>query len=314
MPAEKRVSLAVAPSPPRSLSPTSASTWAQCQLRYVLAYLMGWQEPSTKPQLIGNTVHRAVELLYGARREDRTRARATEVLRIAVDEELAKPTYAHLLSGGCTREEVVAVGEDALDGLFELEDPRQVNVAPGGLEVWVEAELYGAPVHGRIDRIYDAHGAEVVADYKTGKVAPPRYVEKAFFGLWTYTAALAASDPEHKLADRIELLYLLGRGRLARPVLRDVALDQAKTLARTWRAIRAATSSRAQVVTARKSKLCDWCAFKPTCPAHQPCTPTVGSEEHDALLVRTGLTKRPRRDIATSLERVETPIVDEGTT
>jgi putative RecB family exonuclease len=313
MTAETQVPLAVASSPPTSLSPTSASTWAQCELRYVLAYLMGWQEPSTKPQLVGNTVHRAVEILYGANREDRTRARATETLRIALDEELAKPTYEHLLSEGPMREELLAVGEDALDGLFELEDPRHVNVGADGLEVWVEAELYGAPVRGRIDRIYDAHGAEVVADYKTGKVAPPRYVEKAFFGLWTYAAALAASDPGHKLPDRIELLYLLGRERLARPVLREVALDQAKTLARTWRAIRDATSSHPQVVTARKSKLCDWCAFKPACPAHRRHTPTVGSEEHDTLLVNAGLAKRPRREIAASLERVETSVIDEGT-
>ena len=312
MATEKAVALAVAPPPPRSLSPTSASTWAQCQLRYVLAYLMGWQEPSTRPQLLGNCVHRAVELLYGLDPGERSRVRAGDLLRDALDEELAKPTYAQLLASGCSREEVLADGEDALDGLFELEDPRQITVGTDGLEVWVEAELYGAPVRGRIDRIYVAAGAEVVADYKTGKVAQSRFVEKAFFGLWTYAAALAAADPAHKLADRIELLYLIGRERLARPVLRDVALGQAKTLARTWRAIQDTTSSRPDHVIARKSKLCDWCAFQPACPAHQRNSPAIGTGEHDQLLIQAGLAQRPRRDVAVSLERQEAPVDDEG--
>jgi putative RecB family exonuclease len=307
MPAELSVRLAAPPSSPKSLSPTSASTWAQCELKYVLAYLAGWQEPSTMPQLIGNVVHKAVELLYGRDRVDRTRPVASELLLEALAAELEKATYASLLAAGDPTAEVLTAGEDALDGLFELENPSQVTVGGDGLEVWVEAELYGAPIRGRIDRIYDASGAEVVADYKTGKVASPRFVQKAFSGLWTYAAALAASDPEHRLADRIELLYLAARERLSRPVLRDVALEQAKTLARTWRAIGAVVGSDVPEVTARKSKLCDWCAFKPACPAQQRQLPAVGTPGHDELLAGLGLTRRTPRDVAVTLERLEAP-------
>ena len=307
MPADRLVRLMAAPAPPRSLSPTSASTWAQCQLKYVLGYLMGWQEPSTMPQLVGNVVHRAVELLYGHDPADRTRAHASDVLRTALGEELPKPTYARLVAAADPSGEVLTTGDDALDGLFELEDPRQVTVGEDGLEVWVEAELYGAPIRGRIDRIYDASGAEVIADYKTGKVAQPRFVQKAFFGLWTYAAALAAADPEHRLADRIELLYLIGRERLSRPVLRDVAIDQAKTLARTWRTIGEVVAADAPEVVARKAKLCDWCAFKAACPAFERKLPAVGTPGHDELLTALGLTQRSRRDVAAALERLEPP-------
>ena len=101
-------------------------------------------------------------------------------------------------------EQVHATCEDSLDGLFALEDPATVTVGSDGLEVWVAATLYDAPVRGRIDRLYDASGAYVVADYKTGKVPKPAYTQKAFFGLWTYAAALAASDPDRLLPDRIE--------------------------------------------------------------------------------------------------------------
>lgn len=300
--AEREVALSVSPEPPRSLSPTSASTWQQCELKYALSYLLGWREPSTMPQLIGNVVHHAVELLYGLPPEDRDRQVASELLVRALAEELNGPSYATLLGTADPRGEVTTAGEDALDGLFEIEDPQYVTVGAEGLEVWVSAELYGAPIRGRIDRIYDASGAEVVADYKTGRVPAPRYTQKAFFGLWTYAAALAASDPENRLADRIELLYLIGRERLARPVLRDVALEHAKTLARIWRQVLATIETGR--VTARRSKLCDWCAFKPACPAFGKM-PVVGSAAHDELLAAQGLSRPGREQVAAAVERLE---------
>lgn len=301
---ERAVALAAEPEPPRSLSPTSASAWEQCELKYALTYLMGWREPSTMPQLVGNVVHRAVELLYGRDPGERTREAGAALLVVALDEELAQPTYAALVAARDPRPEVLAAGADALDGLFELEDPSTIRVGPEGLEVWVEATLYGAPVRGRIDRVYDASGAEVVADYKTGKVPAPRFTQKAFFGLWTYAAALAAADPDHVLADRIELLYLIGRARLARPVLRDVALEHARQLARDWRQVLAAAETGR--VVARTSRLCDWCAFKPACPAFGG-VPTPGTPAHDERLAELGLRRRDRGEVARAVERLEPP-------
>ena len=300
--AEREIRLSASPAPPSSLSPTSASTWQQCELKYALSYLFGWREPSTLPQLIGNVVHRAVELLFGLDPAERSRAVASELLTRALAEELDHTTYQPLLRRVDPRPDVLTAGEDALDGLFKLEEPRYVTVSAAGLEVEVRAEMYGAPIKGRIDRIYDANGAEVVADYKTGKVPPPRFTEKAFFGLWTYAAALAASDPEHRLADRIELIYLIGRERLARPVLREVALEHAKTLARMWRQIGDTVNTGR--VTARRSRLCDWCAFQPACPVFGS-VPPVGSEKHDEVLTDRGLVQVSRRRVAREVERLE---------
>ena len=307
-PPSKEVRLATPPALLRPLSPTSASTWQQCELKFALTYLFGWREPSTLPQLIGNVVHKAIELLYLQDPDVRTRASAAELLRSSLEAGLRDDTYNVLLAGGDPRAEVLLAGEDALDGLFEIEDPRYLTVGPEGLEVWVRAELYGAPIRGRIDRLYYADGAEVIADYKTGKVPRPAYTQKAFFGLWTYAAGLAASEGEGRLADRIELLYLIGRERLARPVLRDTALEHAKTLARIWRAVSAAVQL--GVVTARRSKLCEWCAFQSACPLFSQ-GPAVGTAEHDGRLVQLGLLRSDRATVPKLVDRLEQPLIEE---
>ena len=290
--------------PPTGLSPTSASTWQQCQLRYALTYQRGWTEGATVPQLIGNTTHLAIEWLYGLSHADRIRPRASELLVAAYDEEAAKPGVANLVANIATiREQVLATGEDALDGLFELERPELINVGAEGLEVWVRSTLYGAPIRGRIDRLYDASGAYVVADYKTGRTAKPAYARKAFFGLMTYAAALAASDEDKVLPDRVELLYLIGRDRLTRPVLREVALAQARELATIWQEVLDATNE--SRVVARTSALCSWCAFETVCPAKvRAPLPAVGGAEHDALLLDAGLTRREQAAVAVALDRV----------
>lgn len=277
---------------PRALSPTSAGTWRTCGLKYALSYLYGWKEAGTEPQLLGNAVHTALERLYALPPADRTRHRASALLAEVAPVEAAAEQFARLTSRAPeVVERVAAHGEASLDGLWALEDPTEVTVDPAGLEVWVEAELYGAPVRGRIDRLHDAAGADVVADYKTGKVPKPRFVEKAFAGLWTYAAALAAADPARRLPDRIDLLYLAGPERLSRPVVRGYALEHARALALLWRAALAAVAARR--VTATTGPLCDWCAFQPACPAQtRAVLPGIGTAEHDALLEALTLQRR----------------------
>ena len=136
--------------PPRSLSPTSARTWQQCGLRYTLSYLYGWQEGATLAQVVGNTAHRAVELLYGLEPVQRRRDVASELLRAALQEEIRRDEVAALAGRVADLPgHVTSAGEDALDGLFALEDPTKITVDPDGLEARVSAVLYGVPVRGR---------------------------------------------------------------------------------------------------------------------------------------------------------------------
>ncbi len=79
-----------------------------------------------------------------------------------------------------------------------------------------------------------------ITDYKTGKVPASRYVERALAGLFTYAAALAASHPERRIPDEVELLYLLAPARIRRPILRPYLLDHARALGETWTQIQQA--------------------------------------------------------------------------
>jgi putative RecB family exonuclease len=291
------VDLAVEGSRPTGISPTSASSFVQCQLKFALSYSYGWQEAGTEAQLIGNVTHKAVELLYSRVWDDRARETANALLDEAYTTEVAANQFVQLReteNPDVLRDRVLARGEESLDGLFSLEDPRHVSVGNDGLEVWVSATLYGAPIRGRIDRLYDASGAHVVADYKTGRVPSPAYSAKAWFGLYSYAAALAANDENRRLPERVELLYLAGRERLSRVVVREDALAHARRLADIWREIGIALYE--GHVEARPSRLCGWCAFETACPARarRGTLPPVGSDEHNGLLAGLGLTRRGR--------------------
>jgi hypothetical protein len=94
-------------------------------------------------------------------------------------------------------------------------------------------------------------------------------------------------------------------------VLRDVALEHAKTLARIWRRITSTITT--STLTARTSPLCGWCAFAPACPAKTSALlPKVGSSEHDELLRDLGLRQRVRDAVADALERADQPGDEKG--
>ena len=283
---------------PPAVSPSSLASFRSCPLKFYFSYAAGWRTRPTEHTVIGNVTHRAVELLYKEAPAARTRAAATAHLRTSAAAERARPDVARLLGADRTLDATVEERcEHMLDGLFSLEDPTQVQVRPGDCEAWVQARLYGAEVRGRIDRMTGvAAGVWRISDYKTGKPAKPAFIETALFGLFTYAATLAASEPNRRLPDEVELLYLRERVRVNRPVVRDYLLAHAKTVGRTWRGINAAHTSRTW--EARVSPLCKFCEFAPGCPLKaRGAIPAVGTVEHDDLLIGIGLIRRTPRAV-----------------
>jgi putative RecB family exonuclease len=270
---------------PVTLSPSRASDFLSCQLKFFFGAVERWRTPPTQHTALGNIVHEVAEELYKLEPAVRTRQRASELLGTAWPIWAAKPEYQDMLSadsGAVIRQKA----EASLDGLFALEDPTELFVDPEHVETWVEADLYGAPIRGRIDRM-TVDGVWRISDYKTGKVPAPRYVEKALAGLFTYAAVLAASHPEKRLPDEVELLYLLGPKRIRRPVLRPYLLDHARRLDVTWSTIN--TSYDGSTWHAITGPLCKFCDFAVACPARNRSAPTPGSEASHQLLAQRGL-------------------------
>ena len=268
---------------PATLSPSRASDYLSCQLKFFFTAVERWRTPPTEHTALGNLVHEVIEHLYLLDPPERTRDRAAGLLTDAWTEWVTKPDYVAILNPVIRRK-----AEQCLDGLFQLEEPTSLTVEPEDVEAWVEATLYGAPIRGRIDRM-TADGIWRISDYKTGRVPAARYVEKALAGLFTYAAALAASHPDKRIPDEVELLYLLGPQRIRRPVLRPYLLDHAGKLDATWSSIN--TSYDVSTWHATTGPLCNYCDFATACPVRNRQAPTPGSAESHELLAARGLSR-----------------------
>jgi putative RecB family exonuclease len=274
---------------PSSLSPSRAKDFEQCGLKFFFAAVLRWRTPPTEHTAVGNVGHDALERLYLLPPEKRDTEAAAELLSDAWQRVLVgDDAYVDLLSDPALATDTRARAEVAVGNIFALEDPRRIVVDAGELECWTAADLFGAPIRGRIDRMTDT-GVWRVADYKTGKVPAPRYVEGALAGLFTYAASLAASHPDRRIPDEVELLYLAEPRRISRPVVRTYLLDHARKLGATWATIVAAHD--AAVWLARTGPLCGWCAFAPVCPMVTKGAPVPGSAQSDEQLLAMGLTR-----------------------
>ena len=277
---------------PATLSPSRASDYLSCGLKFFFTAVDRWRTPPTVHTALGNLVHEVVEHLYLLPAPERTRQRAQELLDEAWPQWVAKDDYTDLLNAA-----IKGKAEQCLDGLYALEDPTTLTVEAGHVETWVEAQLYGAPIRGRIDRM-TADGVWRISDYKTGRVPAARYVEKSLQGLFTYAAALAAGHPDKQLPDEVELLYLLGPRRIRRPVLRPYLLEHAGRLDTTWSSINASYASSTWHATT--GPLCSYCDFAVACPVRNRSAPTPGSAASHEVLLTRGLT------------RSRTPVPDTG--
>jgi len=103
-----------------------------------------------------------------------------------------------------------------------------------------------------------------VHDWKSGRAPSERFQSKALLGLDFY--AVMASIEFDEIPRVVQLLYLDSRQTIWRePTARTVRATKGKILAVRDAIQRACDQDNFQPST---SKLCDWCAAKPYCPAH----------------------------------------------
>jgi putative RecB family exonuclease len=248
---------------PRSLSPSACSAFKDCPLAFRFSYVERLPEPPSVPASKGTLVHRALELLLDRPPEERVLPVALADLSRAVEELADDPEFAGLDLTAEEREAFHADAAELVRRYFELEDPRTVR--PIGLELKLEADLGRVRLRGVIDRLeLGADGELVVTDYKTGSVPSEMWESKSLSGVHVY--ALLCERMLGRRPDRVQLFYLSKpEAIIATPTDQSIRGVERKTTA-MFQAI--TTACERDDFRPHPGRLCDYCTFKPYCPAY----------------------------------------------
>jgi putative RecB family exonuclease len=247
---------------PRSLSPSSMSTFTSCPLAFRFSYIERLPEPPSAPASKGTLVHLALQHLMWRPPAERTIDNALLDLARAVAEVAADPEFSQL---ELTDDEWAGFHADAealLRRYFEIEDPRAIRVL--GVELRVTAETAdGVVIRGIIDRLeLDADGELVVTDYKTGREPGEGWEQQSLAGVHIYS--LLCERMFGRRPKRVQLLYLGKPERIiTQPSDQSVRGVEVKSGA-VMKAVRSACA-RADF-RPRASALCAYCSFREFCP------------------------------------------------
>ncbi|WGW13638.1 RecB family exonuclease [Saxibacter everestensis] len=262
-----------------ALSPSRANDFMQCPLLFRFRAIDKLPEPPSLAALKGTMVHSALENLFELASTERTQEAAVALLEPAWAELVGKdPAMLELFADQREFESWLASARELVASYFTLEYPQALE--PAEREVYVETTLdFGLRIRGYIDRLDIAPTGDLrVVDYKTGKAPPPAFSAKALFQMKFY--ALAIFRIRGVLPHTLQLFYLGSKDVIRyRPTEADMRVTEQK-IESIWNEIKAAAESgnwRPQ-----KSKLCDWCHYKPLCPAWggtppEPPEVTIGS-------------------------------------
>lgn len=246
---------------PDVLSPSSISTFRQCPLKFKFSKIDGLQDSPTEATMLGNFVHEVLEQLYALEPESRTQQVAKELAR-----ELWNEKWEQQVCTLIHKERDIKTFRWAawwcIENVWLIEDPQQVT--PWAIEEHVEGEIAGVRLHGYIDRLMVTDAGPRVSDYKTGKTPRANYVDDKFFQLIIYTQLLESVGLP-TASTEVELLYLKDGVRFHKTVQNaDI-----KNVASVVNEVREGIESRCKSgeFEPKTSILCNWCGFKPICPA-----------------------------------------------
>jgi putative RecB family exonuclease len=249
--------------PAVTLSPSRASDFMTCPLLYRFRAVDKIPEPPTPATARGTLVHAVLERLFDLPPAARTRQAARQMVEPEWDRlAAANEALAALTAGQDERALLLEQALTAVDGYFELEDPRRLE--PDGREHHVEAVLEsGLTLHGYIDRLDLSPGGDIrVVDYKTGRVPREEYEASALFQMKFYALVIWLS--RGVIPRVLQLMYLTDREVLRYSPDEADLLATARKADALWKAIEAARASGDW--RPRPGKLCDWCSHKARCP------------------------------------------------
>lgn len=251
---------------PVGLSPSSVSSFKDCPQAFRFSYIDRLPEPPSAPASKGTLVHRALERLMLRDAGDRTIDTALADLESARVDLADDPDFTDLELGEAEWDAFHADAEVLVRRYFELEDPQSVH--PIGLELKLSAEVGRVTLRGYIDRLEldgdgDGDGELVITDYKTGSVPSEMYENSRLAGVHIY--AFLCERMLGRRPARVQLYYLSKpEAIIATPSAQSVAGVERRTTA-VWNAI--ARACERDDFRPSPGPLCDWCTFKPYCPA-----------------------------------------------
>jgi putative RecB family exonuclease len=248
---------------PPTLSPSRASDFKTCPLRYRFRAIDRLPEPPSPEATRGTLVHGVLDRLFDLPSRQRTPGRARQL----ADEEWRRmlaeqPELADVLSPDDPDAQAWLAGAGRLlDAWFGLEDPTRLE--PAGRELLLEAEVDGLSLKGVVDRLDRSPAGDTrVVDYKTGRSPGPWYEQRALFQLRFYALLLWRTSGQ--VPSVLQLVYLAD-GQVVRLVPHE---DDLRALERTLRALGAAIERATTTgdFRPRRSALCGWCSHQALCP------------------------------------------------
>jgi putative RecB family exonuclease len=248
---------------PTSLTPSKVASFKDCALAFRFSAVDRLPEPPSPWAAKGSLVHRALELLFWELAPgERTAEAGLALLDRAWDELQHDPEYTDL---GLSDEEAGAFRADAEDLVlryFRLEDPNAVRVI--GTELRLEVEVGSLKLRGIIDRLeLDADGELVVTDYKTGRAPGERYEQGRLGGVQFY--AFLCEQALGRRPARVQLLHLREPVAIVHTPTEQSLRGLRTRAAAVWTAVERACAT--EDFRPKPGPLCNFCAFKPWCPA-----------------------------------------------
>lgn len=258
-----------------ALSPSRANDFEQCPLMFRLRTVDKLPEPPSSAATRGTLVHSVLERLYdhpiGQRSPEAAQAILPNEWQYLQD---SRPQVRELFSSEADEQTWLTSVAKLVDSYFKVEDPNRLE--PAEREVFVETQLADGPLlRGVVDRVDIApDGAMRIVDYKTGKSPRPQYSAAAAFQMRFYGLAMQRS--RGVMPKMLQLVYL-GDGQVLRnePTTQDLVVTEQK-IRSIWDDIR--RNVERNEWRPKPSRLCDWCNFKPICPAFDGTPPQTTSD------------------------------------
>jgi putative RecB family exonuclease len=245
-----------------NLSPSSASDFKSCPLKFKFRSIDRLPEPTSTAAARGSLVHAVLERLFAEAPVARTPERADDLLVALWNEVRNEPEVRPSDLVEDDEQAWLAESKTLLGNYFKIEDPSALTASR--LEWWVDYELADLHLRGVVDRVEEhADGSWVLTDYKTGRVPGEMRETNAFFGLRFY--ALVCWRAFGVMPKAIRLVYLTDPSVLTLTPHERMLTAFEKQMLALGKAIRRANER--DDWRPSPSPLCMYCSFQDLCPA-----------------------------------------------